>query len=67
MQFLNILETGFVKGWSVDRKHTVTVLVESQLVNEPNKNLKKVNNEPVFNLKDYTCAYHWGKLDRVIT
>ena len=65
MQFLNILETGFVKRWSTDT--TVTVLVEGQLVNEPNKNLKKFNNEPVFDLKDYTCAYQWGKLDKVIT
>ena len=57
MQFLNIRETGFVKRWSTDRALTVTVLVEGQLVNEPNTNLKKFNNEPVFDLKDYTCTY----------
>ena len=67
MQFLNVLETGFVKRWSTDRKPMVTVSVEGELTQQDNINLKVYNDVPVFGLKDYTCAYQWGKLDKAIT
>ena len=40
LQFLNILETGFVKRWSTDHKPQVSVLVDGQLVQQDNVNLK---------------------------
>jgi len=66
-QFLNLLEFGFVRRWSLDRKPDVTVLVDGEFQLQPNVNLKKFNTEPLIELKDQTTAYQWGKLDKVIT
>ena len=67
MQFLYELDNGFVKRWSIDRKPTVSVLVDGMIVDEPNQNLKEFHTEPVFELKDYTLAYQWDKLDKAMT
>ena len=61
-----VLETGFVKRWSTDRKPTVMVSSQGQLV-EINVNLKKFFTEPDFQLNDYTVAYQWDKLKKVFT
>ena len=60
MQFLNILETGFVKRWSTDHKPQVSVLVDGQLVQQDNVNLKIYITVPVIELKDETPAYQWS-------
>ena len=67
LQFLNLLENGFVKRWSTNRNPSVEVLVNSVLVEQININLKKFNEEPIINLQDYTCAYQWDKLGKVFS
>ncbi len=53
-QFLNQLENGFVKNWSLDRNPINNV------------NVKTFNEEPIIELKDYTIAYQWNKLNKEV-
>jgi len=64
IDFLKVLETGFLYRWSRDRGKTLKRVIQDQEVEEENKKYVHFMTEPDIKTSDYTISYQWNILNK---
>jgi len=60
IDFLLVLEKGFVRNWSTDRSKTLTRVIEGEFKTEENKKYVPFMKEPEISISEYTLSYQWN-------
>ena len=60
VDFLKVLENGFVRNWSIDRSSTLKRTINGEQIVEQNKKFIPFMVEPSIKLKELTISYQWN-------